>query len=73
MSGMILSNELSSTRGFSKEKYLNIFCWLTAVRMLQIICLQKFGGSRPTGLGGDREHKPKLKDVVERTNLDKSI
>jgi hypothetical protein len=37
--------------------------------MLQIICLQKFGGSRPTGLGGDREHKPKLKDVVERTNL----
>jgi hypothetical protein len=28
--------------------------WITALRMLQRVCLRKFGGSRPAGLGGDR-------------------
>jgi hypothetical protein len=38
-----------------REIFFFKFFLLTALFMLQRVCLQTFGGSRPDGLGGDRE------------------
>jgi hypothetical protein len=37
------------------KKQFSIFFWLSKFHSQFGVCLQKFGGSRPAGLGGDRE------------------